>query len=143
MHYSRAKFISVGWDEVAFEPTSPFSRPFSVPAYYAIRSGMLAGEAILQSRESGINSSDLYRNAVSIHIFENLKWALRFSHFVFRFTKLAYQTLRQYPELGNLYLRVVEGDETYQSFVTRVKRRMEDLLKGRLSEKIRKAMARI
>jgi len=56
--------------------------------YYAIRSGMLAAEAITQSRERGISPSGLY-----------------------------------------------------QSFVARVKDRMKDLLKGRLSEKIKRAMA--
>jgi hypothetical protein len=55
---------------------------------------------------------------------------------------LAYQALKRYPELGDLYLQVLEGKETYQGFVTGVKERMKDLLKGRLSDKIRKAMAR-
>jgi hypothetical protein len=44
--------------------------------------------------------------------------------------------------LGEFYLKVLEGSEAYQSFVTRVKERVKDLLKRRLSEKIRKAMAR-
>jgi len=110
--------------------------------YYALRSGMLAGEAIIQSKERGISPSDLYQSAVRVNIFENLKWALHFSRFVFRFTKLAYRTLKRYPELADLYLRVLKGRETYQGFVTNVKERMKDLLKGRLSEKIKKAMAR-
>jgi len=110
--------------------------------YYAIRSGMLAGEAILQSKEKGIFPSDLYQTAVCDGIFENLKWALLFARFVNRFNKLSYQTLKNYPELGNLYLQVLEGRETYQGFVTRVKERVKDLLRGRLSEKIKRAMAR-
>jgi hypothetical protein len=44
--------------------------------------------------------------------------------------------------LGDFYLQVLKGRETYQGFVTRVKERMRDLLKGRLSEKIKRAMAR-
>ncbi|MGB9630088.1 MAG: geranylgeranyl reductase family protein [Thermodesulfobacteriota bacterium] len=111
--------------------------------YYAIRSAMLASEAILQSKETGGSTSDLYQTAVHVHIFENLKWALYFSRFVFRFTKLAYKTLKHYPELGELYLKVLEGRETYQSFVENVKQRMKDLLGGKLSQKIIKAMARI
>jgi flavin-dependent dehydrogenase len=110
--------------------------------YYAIRSGMLAAEAIAQSKEKGVSPSVLYQSRVGSHIFENLRWALRFSRFVFRFTKLAYRTLQYYPELGSLYLNVLEGRETYQGFVTRVKGRMKDFLKGRLSEKIKKAMAK-
>ena len=110
--------------------------------YYAIRSGMLAGEAICASREKEPSPAERYQAAVQVHIFENLKWAFRFSRFVFRFTELAYKTLKHYPELAEVYLEVLEGKETYQGFVTRVKERMKALLKGRLSEKIKEAMAR-
>lgn len=109
--------------------------------YYAIRSGMLAAEAIIQAKEKEVSPSHLYQKAVQVHISDNLKWALYFSRFVFRFSKLAYRALKSYPELADLYLQVLEGKETYQGFVTRVKERMKDVLKGRLSEKIRRAMA--
>jgi geranylgeranyl reductase family protein len=109
--------------------------------YYAVRSGMLAAEAILEWKREGTAPSDFYQKAVSFDIFENLKWALSFSYFVFRFTKLAYRTLKRYPELGEIYIQVLEGRETYQGFVTKVKERMKDFLKGKLSEKIKKAMA--
>ena len=108
--------------------------------YYAVRSGMLAAEAILEWKREGIAPSDSYQKAVRLDICENLKWALTFSHFVFRFTKLAYRTLKRYPELGEIYIQVLEGKETYQGFVMKVKERMKDLLKGKLSEKIRRAM---
>lgn len=110
--------------------------------YYAIRSGILASEAIIRSKERGDSPSDLYQDAVRTHIFQDLRWAFYFSRFVFRFTKLAYRTLKHYPELAGVYLRVLEGSETYQRFVAKVKERMKDLLKGRLSEKIKKAMAK-
>jgi geranylgeranyl reductase family protein len=109
--------------------------------YYALRSGRMAAEAILQSKEKGISPSDPYQTAVHDHIFENLKWALRFSSFVFRFTKLAYRTLKCYPDLGNHYVRVLEGKETYQGFVISVKERIRDFLKGRLTERMRRAIA--
>jgi geranylgeranyl reductase family protein len=110
--------------------------------YYAIRSGRLAAEAIMEWKKEGIAPSDFYQRAVYYDICGNLKWALTFSRFVFRFTKLAYQTLKHYPDLAEFYLQVLEGKENYQGFVTRVKTRMKDLLKGRLSDKIKKAMAR-
>jgi geranylgeranyl reductase family protein len=109
--------------------------------YYALRSGMLAAEAIVQSKEKGFSPSGPYQTAVHDDIFENLKWALRFSSFVFRFTKLAYRTLKRYPELGNHYVRVLEGRETYQGFVTSVKERIRDFLRGRLSEGMKRAIA--
>ncbi len=111
--------------------------------FYAIRSGMLAAEAILGSKENGILPSDLYETAVRGTIFENLKWALFFARFVNRFNKLSYQTLQRYPELGNLYLQVLEGRETYKGFVERVKQRVKDFFKGQLSDKIKRAMAGI
>jgi geranylgeranyl reductase family protein len=110
--------------------------------YYAIRSGMLAAEAIIQAKKKGRSPSNSYQTAVEVEIFDNLKWALYLSRFVFRFTKLAYRTLKHYPELCDYYLQVLQGKETYQGFVIRVKQRMKDLLKGRLSERMRKAMAR-
>jgi hypothetical protein len=71
-------------------------------------------------------------------LFEDLKWALNLSRFIYRSTKLAYQTFRRYPELGTIYIQVLEGKETYQGFVTGVKERARGLLKGKLREKIRK-----
>ncbi len=111
--------------------------------YYAIRSGMLAGEALMEWKKRGVAPSDCYQGAVHSDICGNLKWALTLSHFVFRFTKLAYRTLRRYPEIGEFYLQTLEGRETYQGFVRTVKTRITDFLKGQLSEKIREAMARM
>jgi len=54
--------------------------------YYAVRSGMLAAEAILEWKKEGTPPSDFYQKAVGFDIFENLKWALTLSHIVFRFT---------------------------------------------------------
>ena len=109
--------------------------------YYALRSGMLAAEAILQSKESGLLPADLYQMKVHDQISGNLKWALQFSRFIFRFPNLAYRTLKRYQDLADLYLQVLEGKETYQGFVGRVKERMRDLLGGKLTERIKKAMA--
>jgi len=111
--------------------------------YYAIRSGMLAGEAMEEWKRQGIAPSDFYQRAVHDDICGNLKWALMLSRFVFRFTKLAYQTLKRYPELGEFYIQTLEGRETYQGFVRNVKTRIRDFLKGQLSEKIKEAMARM
>jgi geranylgeranyl reductase family protein len=111
--------------------------------YYAIRSGMLAGEAMEEWKREGIVPSDFYQRAVHDDICGNLKWALTLSSFVFRFTKLAYRTLKRYPELGEFYLQTLDGRETYQGFVKSVKTRIRDFLKGQLSEKIKEAMARM
>lgn len=111
--------------------------------YYAIRSGELAAQAIHQSREKDLLPSDLYQKAIQHHISKNLKWALPFSRFVFSFTKLAYEALRTYPELAQFYLQVLEGNENYQGFVSKVKARIRDLLKGRLSSKVRQAMGKL
>jgi geranylgeranyl reductase family protein len=111
--------------------------------YYAIRSGMLAGEAITEWKREGIAPSDFYQRTVYDDICGDLKWALTLSRFVFRFTKLAYRTLKRYPELGGIYLQTLEGRETYQGFVRTVKTRIRDFLKGQLSEKIKEAMARM
>jgi flavin-dependent dehydrogenase len=110
--------------------------------YYALRSGMLAAEAVSGSRRIGGLPSDIYQDAVNRHISGNLKWALGFSRFVFRFQRLAYRSLVRYPELADFYLGVLEGTEDYRGFITKVKERMKDVLKGKLGEKIKKAMGR-
>jgi hypothetical protein len=56
---------------------------------------------------------------------------------------LAYRTLIRYPELSDFYLQVLEGQDTYEGFVVKVKEKMKDLLGSKLSEKIRRAMASI
>ena len=109
--------------------------------YYALRSGMLAAEALHRSKSDGSPASDLYQESLRVQVFENLKWALYFSRIAFRFTKLAYQTLKRYPELGDHYIGVLEGRENYQGFVSSVKERMKDLLGGKLTGRIRRAIA--
>ncbi|MGQ9647235.1 MAG: geranylgeranyl reductase family protein [Thermodesulfobacteriota bacterium] len=111
--------------------------------YYALRSGKLAAEAILESHNRGLLPADVYQIKVQEQISQNLRWALQFSRFVFRFTSLAYRTLKRYQELADFYLQVLEGKETYQGFITRVKERMRDLLGGKLSERIKRAMAQV
>jgi flavin-dependent dehydrogenase len=108
---------------------------------YAVQSGMLAARAILRAQERGDVAGALYQNAIREEIFENLKWGLHVAKIIYRFTKLSYRTLKQYPELGDLCIHMLGGKVTYQSFVARVKERIKDLLGGRLGEKIRRAMA--
>lgn len=110
--------------------------------YYALRSGILAAEAIVRSKGNGRDASAYYQRAVKELLFEDLKSAHNVSQFIYRFTQLAYQTLKHYPELGNFYVQVLEGKETYQGFVTRVKDRARDFLKGSLSEKLKRVLAK-
>jgi geranylgeranyl reductase family protein len=110
--------------------------------YYTIYSGILAAQAILYSKEKGISPSEIYQDTIENKVLKNFKWALSLSRFVYRFTKLSYKTLKAYPELGQFYINVLEGKETYFDFTRKVKERVKDLLGGRLSKKIREAMAK-
>jgi geranylgeranyl reductase family protein len=110
--------------------------------YYAILSGMLAAEAIVESKKRGNSPADLYQTLVHDHIFENLKWALNLARIVSRFTKLAYRTLKRYPEFGDFYLQVLEGRETYQSFMATIKERTKDFFTVRLRQKMKQVMLR-
>jgi flavin-dependent dehydrogenase len=110
--------------------------------YYALRSGMLAAEAILQSKKNGGDASAHYQRTVKELLFEDLRSAHNVSQFIYRFTQVAYRTLKHYPELGNFYIQVLEGKETYHGFVTRVKDRARDLLKGSLSGKLKRVLAK-
>jgi flavin-dependent dehydrogenase len=110
--------------------------------YYALQSGKLAAEAIVESKERGISPSQPYEMSVRTLIFGDLKWALHISQIIYRFTKFSYRTLKLHPELGEICIRVMEQKETYQGFVLKVKDRMKGLLKGHLREKIKNALAR-
>lgn len=109
--------------------------------YYAVRSGMLAAEAILRSKEKGECPAAFYNERVHEIILEDLKWALHISRVIYRFPKISYRTLKRYPELATLCAQALGGQVSYQEFVARVKVRIRDLLEGRLGAKIRKAMA--
>jgi flavin-dependent dehydrogenase len=110
--------------------------------YYAIRSGTLAAKAIVLSKEKGGEASAPYQDSLRALLMEDLKWARHVSQIIYGFTKLSYRTLKQYPELGNLCLRVLAGETSYTSFVVKVKDRMKELVKGRFGEKIRNAVSR-
>ena len=107
---------------------------------HAVRSGVLAAEAIVQSRETGDLPAISYEKKIRQFILEDLKWALHVSRIIYRFTQLSYRTLKQYPELAQLCIQLLGGEIAYEGFVTRVKERIKGLLKGQLGERIRKAM---
>lgn len=109
--------------------------------YYALRSGLLAARAVLRAEAAGVLPGSLYQEAVENELFPNLRWALRFSRFIFQFTKLAYYTLQRHPEICDLYLRVLDGKESYEGFVAAVKQRVKGLFKRRLSERMKRALA--
>jgi len=108
--------------------------------YYAVQSGKLAAEAIVQSKQKGILPSGPYERSVRSALFEELKCALRVSHVIYRSMKLSYRMLMYYPELGDLCLQVLSGQTTYQVFVVKVKERMKGLVKGHFGEKIKRAI---
>ena len=109
--------------------------------YYAVRSGTLAGQAVVQSREKGGEASGPYQDSIRRLLIEDLKWARHLSQIIYGFTALSYRTLKQHPELGTLCLRVLAGETNYASFVSKVKERMKGLVKSRLGEKIRNAVS--
>ena len=110
--------------------------------YYAVRSGTLAGQAVVQSREKGGEASGPYQDSIRRLLIEDLKWARHLSQIIYGFTALSYRTLKQHPELGTLCLRVLAGETNYASFVSKVKERMKGLVKSRFGEKIRNAVSK-
>jgi geranylgeranyl reductase family protein len=109
--------------------------------YHAVRSGMLAAEAILHSKEKGEQPAAFYQGRVHETLLRELKLALHISRIIYRFPKISYRTLKRYPELGTLCAQVLGGQIDYQAFVERVKERIRDVLEGKVGAKLRKAMA--
>jgi len=110
--------------------------------YYAVRSGTLAAQAVVQSREKGGDASGPYQDSVRRLLIEDLTWARHLSQIIYGFTALSYRTLKQHPELGALCLRVLAGETNYASFVSKVKERMKGLVKSHLGDKIRNAISK-
>jgi len=110
--------------------------------YYAIRSGTLAAQAVVLSREKGGDASGPYQDSVRRLLIEDLTWARHLSQIIYGFTALSYRTLKQHPELGALCLRVLAGETNYASFVSKVKERMKGLVKSHLGDKIRNAISK-
>jgi flavin-dependent dehydrogenase len=94
---------------------------FGEGIYYAIRSGKLAAMAVLNQRHDRTKSLWDYELAVREQLYSEFRIASRLADIVYTFPRLCYRLLSPYREVVQLYCEVLQGKETYQSFIPRAK----------------------
>ena len=93
---------------------------FGEGIYYAVRSGKMAARAVLDQRHIG-KSLWAYELAVREQLYSEFRIASRLADIVYTFPRLCHRLLGPYREVVQLYCEVLQGKETYQSFIPRAK----------------------
>jgi geranylgeranyl reductase family protein len=102
---------------------------FGEGIYYAIRSGQLAAESILNQVNDRRRSLGDYEEAVGREIYAEFRVASRMAHIVYSFPRLCHRLLPRYQHIIMLYYDVLRGRETYQTFFARAKSVIKSSLK--------------
>lgn len=90
---------------------------------YAVRSGQLAAQAILEGSKEG-SWQERYAVAVSSEIFPELDAAHALFRLANRFPRALYSAFQRRPEAVEAYCAVLRGDRTYTEFWDRLTRRL-------------------
>ena len=109
---------------------------FGEGIYYAVRSGQLAAESILDQAHDRRRSLADYEGAVRREIYEEFRVASRMAHIVYSFPRLCHRLMPRYQNVITLYYDVLRGRETYQTFFARAKGVIKSSLKELLLEAV-------
>ncbi|UCD70691.1 MAG: NAD(P)/FAD-dependent oxidoreductase [Syntrophobacterales bacterium] len=103
---------------------------------YTVRSGKMAGEAIVSAIKGDQKGISRYREALECTLFQDLTVALKLAKAVYRFPKLTYNVLKSNKNLGLLYLNILAGNAHYDAFsremVEGIRRRLRGKSRPRL-----------
>jgi geranylgeranyl reductase family protein len=100
--------------------------------YYALRSGHMAGEAVVRAVEEDQKGINGYQEGLKRTLFAELTMALKLARFIYRFPKMAYTILKSNRKLGLLYLDILAGNARYEAFSGK----MVEGIRRRLGSKI-------
>jgi geranylgeranyl reductase family protein len=100
--------------------------------YYALRSGHMAGEAVVKAVEEDRKGINGYQEVLKRTLFGDLMMALKLARFIYRFPKAAYNMLKSNRKLGLLYLDILAGNARYEAFSGK----MAEGIRRRLGSKI-------
>ena len=109
---------------------------FGEGIYYAIRSGQLAAETILNQVNDRRCSLADYEGAVRREIYEEFRVAVRMASIVYSYPRLCHRLLPRYQHIVMLYYDVLRGRETYQTFYARAKSAVKSSFKELLLEAV-------
>jgi geranylgeranyl reductase family protein len=109
---------------------------FGEGIYYAVRSGQLAAESILNQFNDRQRSLADYEEAVRKEIYEEFRVAARMASLVYSYPYLCHRLLPRYQHIVMLYYDVLRGRETYQTFYVRAKSVVKSSFKDLLLEAV-------
>ncbi len=109
---------------------------FGEGIYYAVRSGQLAAESILDQVHDRRRSLADYEGAVRREIYEEFWVAVRMASIVYSYPRLCHRLLPRYQHIVMLYYDVLRGRETYQTFLARAKSVVKSSFKELLLEAV-------
>jgi len=109
---------------------------FGEGIYYAVRSGQLAAESILNQVHDQRRSLADYEAAVRREIYEEFRVAARMASLVYSYPYLCHRLLPRYQHIVMLYYDVLRGSETYQTFYARAKSVVKSSFKELLLEAV-------
>jgi len=109
---------------------------FGEGIYYAVRSGQLAAESILNQVKDERRSLADYEEAVRREIYEEFRVAVRMASIVYSYPRLCHRLLPRYQHIVMLYYDVLRGRETYQTFFARAKYVIKSSFKELLLEAV-------
>jgi len=109
---------------------------FGEGIYYAVRSGQLAAESILDQAHDRRRSLAEYEEAARREIYEEFRVAARMASLVYSYPYLCHRLLPRYQHIVMLYYDVLRGCETYQTFYVRAKSVVKSSFKDLLLEAV-------
>jgi len=109
---------------------------FGEGIYYAVRSGKMAAKAVLNQRHDRSKSLWDYELTVREQLYSEFRIASRLADIVYTFPRLCHRLLNPYQAVVQVYCEVLQGKETYQSFI----RRAKGIVKSSTSELLLEAL---
>jgi flavin-dependent dehydrogenase len=109
---------------------------FGEGIYYAVRSGQMAAESILDHVSDRRRSLADYEGAVRREIYQEFRVAVRMASIVYSYPRLCHRLLPRYQHIVMLYYDVLRGRETYQTFFARAKSVVKSSFKELLLEAV-------
>ena len=109
---------------------------FGEGIYYAIRSGQLAAESILNQINDRRCSLADYDVVVRREIYEEFRVAARMASILYSYPRFCHRLMPRYEHIVRLYYDVLRGCETYQTFYARAKSLAKSSFKELLLEAV-------
>jgi geranylgeranyl reductase family protein len=94
---------------------------FGEGIYYAVRSGKMAAMTILEQLHDSDTDLWGYELAIRQALYPEFRICSRLADIVYTFPRLCHRLLNPYQEVIQLYYKVMQGKETYQSFYRQAK----------------------